>query len=391
MFSLIVNREGCVFACIMLIILAGCESVKITSEPAGAFVFRDGKPIGQTPVKTTMLRLGGSADFVFSKEGYQRHRYFLESRNVLIYDDYPDVHVKLEPDPFAFETAMSGENGPALPQSARVPSQIKKGQGFAVIVGISRYIHAGQDGLSNLAYADQDALLVRDNLRKMGWAEDRIQLLVNEQATKRNVEKVMADWLTRAENAEMLVFFWAGHGYPNPDDPEKVYLVCHDTEVRWPSTGLRMGYIYELLKEKNAKNTIVLADTCHAGKLATRAVGVNKAAVQTYVETLAEKKRIPEGWIYLCAADSDRTAVEVPSWANGAFTLCLDEALSGKADGYQRSGAADGRITLGEIKTYLLNRMPALTQEAIGVAKHPFYSTSSGSPAIWDLTLEYPR
>ena len=64
--------------------------------------------------------------------------------------------------------------------------------------------------------------------------------------------------------------------------------------------------------------------------------------------------------------------------------------MAGAADGC--GGAPkDGIVTLGEIKEYLLTAMPDETQKVLGVAKRPFYATSSGDPEIWNLTLRAPK
>ena len=42
-------------------------------------------------------------------------------------------------------------------------------------------------------------------------------------------------------------------------------------------------------------------------------------------------------------------------------------------------------------KTFPLTAMPDETQRVLGVAKRPFYATSSGDPEIWNLTLRAPR
>ena len=43
----------------------------------------------------------------------------------------------------------------------------------------------------------------------------------------------------------------------------------------------------------------------------------------------------------MVGADAYRQAIEHTSWSNGAFTHCLLEALSGKADGYLSAGPRD--------------------------------------------------
>ena len=71
-------------------------------------------------------------------------------------------------------------------------------QSWSVIIGISKYKHSGQNGLNNLIFADDDAMGFARVLSNLGWSESHIKLLVNEEATKRNIEIALESWLTKA-------------------------------------------------------------------------------------------------------------------------------------------------------------------------------------------------
>ena len=255
---------------------------------------------------------------------------------------------------------------------------------WAVIIGISNYLNSKNNGLTNLSFADDDAKAFLDTLHKLGWEKDHIQLLVNHNATKRKISIALESWLTKANHNDQIVIFWAGHGYPNTEDPEKVYFACYDTDIRVPATGYRMDRVRAALEEKKAKNVILLADTCHAGKLITRGSGGRGISIVPYIR----RQNTPKGWIFMVGADTDRNAIEDTSWSNGAFTYSLIKGLNGGADGFQSAGVKDGIVTMGELKNYMSTVMPDETQKVLGVAKHPVIATSSGDPDIWNITLE---
>ena len=257
---------------------------------------------------------------------------------------------------------------------------------YALIIGISEYKYAKQGGLTNLIYADDDARAIAKSLKELGWSDSRIRILINEEATKRNIEIALESWLSKAREGNMIVIFWSGHGFPDPEDPEKVYFACHDTIMNIPATGYRMDRVRSILEEHRARNVIVLADTCHAGKLITR--GERAISIVPQIEKMRREQSIPGGWIFMVGADSDRLAIENSSWTNGAFTHCLVEALSGKADGFESVGPKDGTVTMREIRAYLNSVMPDETQRILGVAKRPVITTSTGDPNIWNLSLE---
>ncbi len=261
-----------------------------------------------------------------------------------------------------------------------------RGKSWAVVIGISRYQYQGSNGLSELIFADDDAKAFAQSLRNLGWSEAHIKLITNEKATKRNIEICLESWLSKAGNNDQVVIFWAGHGYPDPADPEKVYLATYDTDISIPATGYRMDRVRTSLEEIGSKNVILLADTCHAGKLITR--GGRGISIVPQIEKMQRDRKVPKGWIFMVGADSDRQAIEHTSWTNGAFTHTLINGLNGAADGFQSAGVKDGVVNMGELKAYVTTVMPDETQKVIGVAKHPVITTSTGDPEIWNLTLQ---
>ncbi|MBN2302468.1 MAG: caspase family protein, partial [Lentisphaerae bacterium] len=262
-----------------------------------------------------------------------------------------------------------------------------KASAWAVIVGIAEYKYAGTGDLTNLIFADDDALSFARTLLNQGWRSSHIKLLVNSEATQRNIMIALESWLTKASSEDLIVLFWSGHGFPDPEDQEKVYFACHDTDVTIPATGYRMDKVRASLEEKKSKNVVVVADTCHAGKILTR--GNKGVSIISHVDKLRREDLIPKGWIFMVSADTDRQAIEHSSWSNGAFTKCLLDALAGKADGYESMGARDGIITMNELRAYVRSVMPEETQRVLGVAKHPIITTSTGDPAIWNLSLGF--
>ena len=257
-------------------------------------------------------------------------------------------------------------------------------QKWAAIIGISKYQHTGKSALSNLIFADDDAMAFARSLRNFVWSESHMKVLINKDATQRNIMIALESWLTKAGPNDQIILFWAGHGFPDPEDPEKVYFVCYDTDISIPATGYRMDNVRRSLEEKKVRNVVLLADTCHAGKLITRSDGNRGISIVPNIK----RRNVPKGWIFMVGADTDRQAIEHSSWSNGAFTHSLIKGLNGEADGFQSAGAKDGIVTMGELKDYMNISMPDETQRVLGVAKRPVIMTSTGDPDIWNLTLQ---
>lgn len=261
---------------------------------------------------------------------------------------------------------------------------VRNDTSWAVIIGISEYQFSGKSGLSNLIFADDDAKAFARSLHNIGWSESHIKLLINEQATERNIKIALRSWLTKAGPDDQVILFWAGHGFADPEDPEKVYLAAYDTDIGIPATGYRMDEVRSALEEIGSKNVVLFADTCHAGKLITRGNGNRGISIIPNIKKL----EVPKGWIFMVGADTDRYAIEHTSWRNGAFTHALIKGVNGEADGFQSAGAKDGVVTMGELKEFMNTVMPDETQKVLGVAKRPVITTSTGDPDIWNLTLQ---
>ena len=102
----------------------------------------------------------------------------------------------------------------------------------------------------------------------------------------------LESWLSKAGPNDQVVLFWAGHGFPDPEDPEKVYFACYDTDISIPATGYRMDKVRTALEERKSKNVILLADTCHAGKLITR--GERGISIVPQLDKMKRENKIPK-------------------------------------------------------------------------------------------------
>ncbi len=273
------------------------------------------------------------------------------------------------------------------PEYAKPSPQVKnidigdKGKKWALVIGLSLYKNAGKSGLANLSFAEDDAVAFKDSLVKLGWGSDHIKLLTDKNATKQNIERALEGWLSKAGKDDVIILYWSGHGFPDPDEPNKVYFACYDTDISEPYSGWRMDRVINRIGEKNARNVIVIADTCHAGKLITR--GDKGIALRPYMEKLKKSRNVPQGWIFMVSAEADRKAIENSKWSHGAFTYCLIKGMEGNADVDN-----DGKVSMLELKAYMSSSMPEETQKVLGKAKHPIILTNSSDKNIWNLSLE---
>lgn len=131
----------------------------------------------------------------------------------------------------------------------------------AVIVGIEGY----QD-LPKSDYSYDDAKLVKEYAKALGFKERNIELLLDERATKSAFDKTFQIWLKNKTKPDSRVFvYYSGHGAPDPASGD-AYLVPYDGDPNYLSaTGYPLKKLYADLGALPAKEVFVALDACFSG------------------------------------------------------------------------------------------------------------------------------
>ena len=210
---------------------------------------------------------------------------------------------------------------------------------YAVVVGIGAY-----DAMQALNFTDDDAYQMYAFLKSPeGGAlpDDRVEVLVDEDATRYNIEAALADKLGRADADDIVVFYYSGHGvdgYFVPVDFDGVNnLLSHDR-------------VEELLAASAAKHKLVLADACHSGGLlAAKSTARAGASTTRLYEAFAKTRG---GTALLLSSKSTETSLEARNLRSGVFSHFLLRGMKGEAD-------ADGNrvVTVSELHAFLYGRV----------------------------------
>ena len=99
---------------------------------------------------------------------------------------------------------------------------------WALLVGIEKYT---AEGISELNYAVDDAEAIRKVLiEQHNVNPDNISLLLNDDATKRNIERGLIDYYKNSDPDDRIIFYFSGHGVTEPTEigGEMGYLVPAD-------------------------------------------------------------------------------------------------------------------------------------------------------------------
>jgi len=228
-------------------------------------------------------------------------------------------------------------------------------------VGISEY----QKALQNLDFAHRDAIELANELKKQEgklFANVHTKVLVNKEATARNVKDQMNEFLLQATANDIVVIFIAGHGIQDTD--QTLYFMAHDGDLQRPYTGLPVSDFRAFLEQRPInQKTLFLLDICHAGTINEKTTSNGKRGRLTSEHAI---KQLSEGTATTVRASSTgaQQSFEDESFGggHGAFTYSILEALKGKGD--SEMGDQDGYTSLLEMIFYTIREVPRITNRA---------------------------
>jgi len=234
---------------------------------------------------------------------------------------------------------------------------------YILAVGINNY----KNPKLNLNYALADAKGFAEVLNEQGtklFKKIEVITLYDKEATRQNILAKLDELAQVVQPEDVFYFYYAGHGslvdgrfYFIPADNIRLY-----EQSMLEKQAIYAGLMQQSLKNIKALKQVMVIDACHSGGsvelLATRGGAEEKA--------LAQLSR-SAGIHVLASAGSEQYAGEFESLGHGVFTYALLEGLSGKADG----APLDGKITIYELKSYLDDQVPEMTQKFKGNIQYP--------------------
>ncbi|WP_077919776.1 DUF2610 domain-containing protein [Spirosoma sp. 209] len=230
---------------------------------------------------------------------------------------------------------------------------------YALIVGVSTY---GNRDIRDLEFADDDAqlfytylLAAYPNQAKPG----NIHRLLNEQATGAEIERKLAWLRDQANENDLVIFFFAGHGGIDNVGINRgqAYLIPYKSSLASlnDSRAIKMTDVDDLMNNQisvtKKATTICILDACHAGN------STNNQQMATIInERLSQQQG---NVIKILASRSNQLAAEDPSLCggHGVFTYFLIKGLLKEAD---KDG--DNRISLADMNDFLPGKVREKTK-----------------------------
>ncbi|NQV82166.1 MAG: SH3 domain-containing protein [Alphaproteobacteria bacterium] len=263
---------------------------------------------------------------------------------------------------YVFAPLLAVEGSPealaavASPPPKRAPTVTENRHAVAVIIGNRRYV----GDIPEVTYAHNDAdALKRHVIETLGYRDGNIIDLRDATladfnrvfGTERNRRATLANWIR--EGRSDVTVFYSGHGVPGLND-RRGYLLPVDGDPNLAElTGYSLDTLLTNLAELPARSVQIFLDACFSG---SSAGGSLLRATSGIGLSAALPDAPPSGVVVITAASGDQVASWDDDARQGLFTHHLLAALNGVADG-GRWGNSDGRVTLGEVKTYLDDEM----------------------------------
>ncbi|MCP4395716.1 MAG: hypothetical protein GY801_00185 [bacterium] len=269
-------------------------------------------------------------------------------------------------------------NSPAPPvkeESSAQAAPQRRGEIYAVIIGIGEYA----DQRLNLQYTVNDARGLYDLLTDPAYGgvpEENIKLLLDGQATDRQIKGAIGKWLSRRANEEdTVIIYYSGHGAP---EGEETYWVTHNADIDdLYTTALNNNEIFDMLSRIRAKRMITFLDSCYSAATVNRKNRTRAAPIE-----IPWDKFSGEGRVTLSASDGKQLSLELAEYKHGVFTYYLLEGLKGEADSNQ-----DAIVEVDEIWDYVKHKVTERARLA-GNPQTPVFqgALSAGIPLTYNMT-----
>lgn len=303
-------------------------------------LYHNGKIVGPDTAGVELVRQTAEA-----KEHMMRLRIpLISGRNQFQAIGVNEAQVESTPATFTVSQAESGGEGTL----------------HLVVVGIDKY----RNPSLNLNYGVLDGRGVANffkDIRDGPFGQVQVHEVYDDAATRSGIEGVF-QLVQDTKPEDAIIVFLAGHGEAVDRD---WFFVPHDLANASDPNALTQGGfssddLHRNALKVGARNVLILIDTCKSG-----------AALESF-RGFDERKSLrllshTSGVHVLASADNQQLATELSSLGHGIFTFAALEGLRGAAD----STIKDGAISVGELISYIRERVGVLARENGTVRQNP--------------------
>ncbi len=176
--------------------------------------------------------------------------------------------------------------GSALDPPTRTEALQIKGQYWALLIGIENYKDAS---IPHLKTPVNDVTeLAKVLIDRYGFADERVNVLINENATRESIEGTLYRLAKDVGPDDSLLIYYAGHG--QMEAGSRGFWIPTDGKIHSPGTWINNAVIRNIISEMSAKHVYLVADSCFSGTLFAASRSLSPEADEKYFQRLYETK-----------------------------------------------------------------------------------------------------
>ncbi len=228
---------------------------------------------------------------------------------------------------------------------------IKKKQetdAVAIIIGIQNYKKIPKSNYSN-----DDARVFSEYANKvLGVKQQNIKVLIDDEADNAEIYRAFQNWLPIKvkKNKTDIYVFYSGHGLPS-DDGNSLFFLPHGADRDFISkTAINQSEIIAALQATQPNSVTMFIDSCYSGLTRT---GDALLASARPIVIKSKNVEYPTNFTVISASSPEQISWSSAELKHGIFSYYLMKGMEGDADENK-----DGKITAGEIQTYLADMVP---------------------------------
>jgi uncharacterized caspase-like protein len=220
-----------------------------------------------------------------------------------------------------------------------------------LIIGVGKYM---DPNITPLNYVENDArelYRVLTNHRTGIFKPENVTILLNQEATEREIRFKFDDIAAKAKKEDLLLMFYAGHGFTDPSGD--TFWLTFDTVYglsgnRIQSSAFSNLILGEKISKIKAKTLISFIDACYSSGMVD---------ISTAVRGLEADLRAGKDYVIITSSQANQRSMESPSLKHGLFSYFLVKGLSGEADLNR-----DGIVNIEELWDFV---KPLVSENAI--------------------------